>query len=363
MFNAIKTNPLDFVKMLLAVDNDNSYFTSHYYQYMHHWTRPYSSDLFSDSHIIIRFNAFVRLFSFGFFQVHNVFINFISLLGLTFMYKAFKPFLQTKEKALFYVVFLIPSVLFWGSGLLKESIIFFALGLIMFNLFNITKQFKITYLILIIFAGTLLIYTKFYLLIALFIPILGYLINYFLKFKKASYGYLVSSLVFFVLIKVAPLINENLDFVFQIANKQQTFSRFIEAVPTNSGFLLPHLSDGISIITNVPNALLNTLIRPYLWECNSLFVCLSAFENAFIICCFFLAIYYRKKVNSLNKNIIIFNLIFVFCLFTLIGLTTPVFGAIVRYKIPGIILLFISLLIIIDIQKIKSKHSLLNKIL
>lgn len=363
MFDALKTNPIDYFKMLFGIDNDHSYFMVNYYQFMNHWTRPYSNDLISDSHIIIRFNAFVRLFSFGYFQVHNIFINFVSLVGLTAMFKAFKPFLLNKEKILFYVVFLTPSVLFWGSGLLKESIIFFALGLLLFNLFKITTQFKIIPFLLIVFSVILIIYTKLYLLIALSIPILGYLINHFFKMSKSIYGYTISFVLFLITINIAPLINEQLDFVYQIANKQQTFSRFIAEVSTNSGFLIPELTDGFSILLSIPNAMLNTVIRPFLWECNSLFVWFSAFENIAIITSVIIAFYYRKKMSPIQKNIFFFNLIFVFCLFSLIGLTTPVFGAIIRYKIPGLILLLISLLLLVDLEKIKEKHPLFKKIL
>ena len=363
IFDALFTNPIDYFKMLFAVDNDSIYFTTNYYQHMDHWKRPYVSNLFSDTHVIIRFNAFTRLFSFGYFQVHNVFINFISIIGLTLIYKAFKSFLANKEKVLFYLIFLLPSVLFWGSGLLKESIIFFALGLLFFNLFKITHHFNLISLLLLLCAVILIIYTKFYLLIALSIPILGYLLNHYLQLKKISYGYLLSGILFFVSIAIAPLIHERLDFVFQIANKQQTFSRFVAIVPTNSGFIIPELTDGFSLLINIPNALLNTIIRPFLWECNSIFIWLSSLENLIIMGCIIIAFIFRKKINPLHQNILFFNLIFVFCLFSLIGLTTPVFGAIMRYKIPGLILLLISLLLLVDLEKIKTKHSFLNKIL
>ncbi|MBL4593855.1 MAG: hypothetical protein JKX68_08580 [Flavobacteriales bacterium] len=363
MFNALKSNPIDYFKMLLGIDYDHSYFTANYYQYMNHWTRPYSNNLISDSHIIIRFNAFVRLFSFGNLQVHNVFINFISLIGLTALFKAFKVVLQNKEKVLFYIVFLIPSVLFWGSGLLKESIIFFGLGLLIQNLFKIISDFKISYLLLIIVGFTLIIYTKLYIIIALLIPCLGYLINRFLQLKKPIYGYIIASILFVMAIYVAPLIDAQLDFISQIAKKQQTFSRFVAEVPTNSGILIPELTDGFSVLATIPNALLNTVIRPFLWECNSLFVWLSAFENLLIITFSIIAVFFRKRIRAAQKNILLFNLIFVFGLFSLIGLTTPVFGAIIRYKIPGLILLLISLLLLVDLEKIKTKHSFLNKIL
>jgi len=363
MFEAIKTNPFDYFKMLIGFDNDNTHFNNNYYQYMSNWVRPETNDLFTDTHIIIRFNAFVRLFSFGNIHVHNVFINFISVVGLTTIFKAFKPFLHKKEKVFFYLLALVPSILFWGSGLLKESIIFFALGLLFLNIFRLTKQFKLLHLGYILIAVLLIIYTKFYLLIALSIPVFGYLLNHYLSIKKPIIGYLISITLFIVTITIAPLVFEELDFIKQITVKQHAFSNHVATQGATSGFIIPELSDAFSLLINIPNALLNTLVRPFPWECNALFVGLSAFENIMVLVLMLIAIIFRKKMNSAQQNIFYFNLIFVFCLFTLIGLTTPVFGAIMRYKIPGLILLIVSLLLLLDIQKIKYKYPFLKKIL
>ena len=361
MFDALKSNPVDYFKMLLGLDS--TYCHEQYYTHMLHWTRPYGSDLVSDTHIIIRFNALVRLFSLGYFHVHNVFINFVSLLGLTFIYKAFKPFLPEKEKGLFYIVSLIPSLLFWGSGLLKESIILLALGFLFYALFRLLEQLKIGYFFMLIMAFVLLLFTKFYLLVTLAIPVLGLVLFRLVRFKKPIYSYIVSALVLLAVVNVLPYLDTRLDIVFQVANKQQTFSRFIAEMPAGSSFFIPELSDGLSIIKNIANALLNTFIRPYYWESNSLFVMISAIENTLVLLCVFFAIWYRTKQDSSAQNILYFNLSFVLCLFVLIGLTTPVFGAIMRYKIPGVLLLLIALLILIDIQKIKTNYPFLNRIL
>lgn len=363
MFDAIKTSPIDYFKMLFGFDNDNMHFNTNYYQYMENWVRPQTKDLFTDTHIIIRFNAFVRLFSFGYIHVHNVFINFISIIGLTALFKAFNPFLKKKEKVLFYSLTIIPSILFWGSGLLKESIILFALGLFFLNLFKLSKQFKIVYLVYILFAILLIVYTKFYLLVAFFVPVIGYLINQYFTIKKSIFGYAISFTLFIISIVISPFILKKIDLVNHIITKQHVFSEIVATEGATSGFLIPELTDGFSILKNIPNALVNTIIRPYLWECNALFVWLSAFENIAVLLLIIIAFVFRKKMNSVQKNIFYFNLSFVFCLFTLIGLTTPVFGAIMRYKIPGLILLLISVLLVVDIQKIKRKHPLLKKLL
>ena len=192
---------------------------------------------------------------------------------------------------------------------------------------------------------------------------LGYLINRYLNFKKPAFGYIISTSLFIIAVNVSSLIVPQLNFITQISNKQQAFSKYISSVPTNSGFLIPELTNGVSILLSIPNALLNTVIRPFLWECNSIFVYFSALENILILSCIVIAFVFRKKMNEIQKNIFYFNTIFVFVLFCIIGLTTPVFGAIMRYKIPGLILLLISLLLLVDLDKIKDKHPFLKKIL
>ncbi len=359
MFDALTNKPIDYLKMLFAIDNNSEYFNKNYYNSMSYWVRPYNADLFSDSHIIIRFNAFIRLFSFGHFQVHNIFMNFVSLIGLTLIYKSVKHILAGKEKALFFVLSFIPSLLFWGSGLLKEGIILFSLGLLMYSLYAKPRAINIIFLL---FSGLLLLYTKFYLLVALFIPVIGFGINKYMKIKPA-FSYLIASLLFFLIVTIMPSFNENWDIVFQISNKQQAFSRFITEIQTNSGFIIPELTDGVSIIKNIPNALLITIIRPYPWECSSFFVLLSFIENLMVIASIIITIIHRKTIADNAKSLFWFCFSFSLMLYILIGLTTPVFGAIIRYKIPTLIFIFILLLIVIDIDKLKAKYGLLNKVL
>ena len=361
LFDSLKNNPIDYLKMLFGIDNDNVYFATKYYNNMGHWIRPYGNEFFSDSHVIIRFNAFVRLFSFGFIQVHNIFINFITLIGLTAIYKAFKPYLRGKEKLFFYAIALIPSLLFWGSGLLKEGLILFGFGLLILHFFKIHKQFNFISLFIILVSSLIITYTKFYLLAALAIPLIGFSVNKFLSVKP-YFGYLISGALVLILSYVLPLTNSSWDIVNIIADKQQTFSRFIIEVETNSGFLIPELSNTSSIIKAIPNALNNTLIRPYPWECKSPFVWLSLIENLMILFIIAITVVFRKRNNN-DYSIIYFTLLFSLILLTLIGLTTPVFGAIIRYKIPAILFLLIGLTAILDLEKLKSKFTWLNKIL
>ena len=66
LFDALNEKPVDFLKMLFGIANDSPYFDAHYYTVMNHWYKEFESNLFNDAHTVIRFNAFVRLFSLGY---------------------------------------------------------------------------------------------------------------------------------------------------------------------------------------------------------------------------------------------------------------------------------------------------------
>src|SRR6188474_3501458 len=75
LFDTIYTRPKDFVRMLTGI-NDMAPELYPYYEKMNSWlnTNPF----FNDNRTIVRLNAFFRFFSMGYYNVHVVFINFIS---------------------------------------------------------------------------------------------------------------------------------------------------------------------------------------------------------------------------------------------------------------------------------------------
>lgn len=361
MFSALKTHPADYFKMLFGFQNDTPYFNTTYYDQMRFWYSEYPTNIFSDSHIIIRFNAFVQLFSFGHFQVHNVFINFISLLGLTAIYKTALHFYHDSKKLLFYCVFLIPSVLFWGSGLLKESIIFLGMGMVLYHAYILSQKMDWKSVFMCGIGLVLICFTKMYILAAFVPAFLGYTIHRHIIKKKAWVAYLFGfSLIFLacILLASAPLkVNP-----FQlIIAKQHDFIQLLNEVLGNSTFNTPLLESSADIFMQIPMALLNTFIRPFVWEINSPLMFMATAENLDLIFLMLFAIYYRKKLP--NVNVILFCLSFVVSLYLIIGLTVPNFGAIVRYKVPAIPFLLIAIVSLIDLKKIKTNYSFLNRML
>jgi hypothetical protein len=359
MFDALKTNPIHFFKMLSGIGNNTPEFLP-YYDKMNYWSRQIESSIYNDSHTIIRFNTFLRFFSLGHYHVHTVFICFFSLTGLTAIYKTFYPVLKDKKLELFVVIFLLPSVLFWGSGVLKEGLIFFTLGMF---IYFFGQLFKTKAIVICLLSGLLLALSKFYVWITIMPGLL------FLLWVNKSLG-AHKALKFITVFALLGFLGLNIDKYTSIQNPLVTLSQkqiefnklangtvsdaFNNTIPipgsvTKINTLEPTLT---SLITNSPTAFVNTLFRPFLWELNSPMMLLAGIENIIILLFIIICILFIKPLSQIPWEYVLFCLSFVIIQFLIIGSTTPIIGAIVRYKVPALPFLLIAFLLMLDKEKI-----------
>jgi hypothetical protein len=417
MFDALHTHPADYFRMLFGIGNDTPPFDT-YYVRMHNWARLYESNLYNDSHTIIRLNALLRLFSFGGYQVHSIFLCFFSLVGLVALYRSFEPFLPGRRKWLLIAIFLMPSVLFWGSGVLKEGLLFLGLGLLVFNWFRIFRIGpSILSVVLVIFSILLLLTTKFYVLVSI-TPGLIYMAwmlrsagrRTFLKFSivMVCYAGLGLGVKYFIpaydplqvlaikqhdftsLARGGALIRTDTAMVFLSLEQRQhdlleidhskTYTirqgtpfaywhdynssedtlfgkqdgpsavfRMETDLPRSGSFIpMPPLEPTISsFLRNTPQALVNSFLRPFPTEARGPLLFMPTLEIGGYLIFIFLCLFFRRK-NPSHTEYALFCLSFVFILFLITGLTTPVLGALVRYKVPGLPFLLISFLFILD---------------
>lgn len=369
LFDAMRKNPTDFIRMLFGIGNNTTRF-DHYYNEMHYWARKIDSSIYNDSHTIIRFNCLVRFFSFGYYNVHTVFICFFSLIGLTAIYKTFVSEMQDKKRELFFVVFLLPSVLFWGSGVLKEGLIFFALGLL---IYYTNKLFNRKALFICLVSGLLLALSKFYVWLAI-CPSLLFIIwanrnnsNVFLKFAITFSAISIIGLNIDNFTSIQnPLITlsqKQLEFnQLATGNLQDAYNKTIPIAGSiiKIAPLEPTLN---SFIKNSPQAFTNTLLRPYLWELRSPMMLMTGLENIFILLLIVICIVFIKPLKEIKWKYVLFCFSFVMIQFLIIGETTPVLGAIARYKVPTLPFLMITFLILLDKNKLLKRFPFLNKVL
>src|ERR1019366_2389770 len=341
-----------------------------YYDKMNFWSRQIESSIYNDSHTIIRFNTLVRFFSFGYYNVHTVFICFLSLIGLTAIYKTFYPLLQDKKQELFISVFLLPSVLFWGSGVLKEGLILFALGLFIYY-FN--QLFKFKAIIICLGVGLLLALSKFY----VWLSIMPGLI--FILWINKSKG-TKKILKFTTIICIMAIIGLNIDKFTSIQNplitlsqKQIEFNKLANGLVTdayNKPIAIPQSAIKInilkptlkSLVSNSPQALTNVLFRPFPWELKSPMMIFAGVENMAIILFIILCIIFIKPLSKIRWEYVLFCSSFVIIQFIIIGCTTPIIGAITRYKVPALPFLLITFLLLLDKDKLVKKFPFYLKI-
>jgi hypothetical protein len=369
LFDTLKTNPTHFFKMLFGIGNNAPEFQQ-YYEHMNYWARKIDSSIYNDSHTIIRFNTLVRFFSFGYYNVHTVFICFFSLIGLTAIYKTFITALQDKKIELLFVVFLLPSVLFWGSGVLKEGLIFFALGLL---IYYTNKLFSLKAILICLGVALLLAFSKFYVWLAIF-PSLLFMIW---MNRKSSKPFLK----FAIIIVAIETIGLNIESFTSIQNplvtlsqKQIEFNQLAignlqdanhKSIPIAGSIIKINTLEPtlFSVVKNSPQAFVNTFLRPYLWELKSPMMLMAGLENIFVILFIFLCFIFMKSFSSIRWEYVLFCISFVIIQFLIIGETTPVLGAIARYKVPALPFLMIALLFVIDKEKMLKKVPFLKKML
>lgn len=122
---------------------------------------------------------------------------------------------------------------------------------------------------------------------------------------------------------------------------------YIKTTPINNSFF--------QLIKNIPEALINSLLRPFPNDPGSFLKFIALFELWGIFIILFISIKLNRVLNSNEKRIITALIIFIISLSLVIGLTTPVLGAIFRYRFLNLLAFVIISAIIFNPKKLKVK--------
>jgi hypothetical protein len=346
LYESLYTRPIDFFKMLFGINCEGAYFDDLYYDKMNNWYRVYENSLYNDNRLIIRVNAALRLFSFGNYHVHSIILNFIAFIGSVGMARFFLYFVQTKWKV-YVAVFFIPSVIFWSSGILKESLLLFAMGLFCYFLYRLVITKNWVNLLFLLFPFLLLMLLKFYVFVAFIPAILGWYFSETTRLKWKAFPLVFGVLSIFAIILGAWDSSHN--FIHILVRKQHDFINMSIAFRVNSAIQMDYLDENIfSILKAVPFGIINSLTRPWPLEIkNALFVP-AMIENLVLLVLITIVFIQKVKNPIRSSNFILFCFLFTFFLYAIIGISTPILGALVRYKIPAMPFLLIGVLSLLN---------------
>ena len=322
---------------------------------MNNWDTSYKNSLMNESRLLIKLNAILNIIGFK-----NYFFNSITfiLMGFVGEFLIFKSLLLKFNfkypKILFWSMVLFPSIFLWSSGILKEPLIILSFGLILNSL---SRKRKTKWLSISTFTIALLIIfkVKFYVFICFFPALISYLISEKTKLKPPRLIF-----AFCIIIALALLIMGNMKSSYNplkiLSEKQNDFITLSELYDTGSAFKMSPIEPNIiSLIKAIPMGAINGFLRPFPKNINKLLQLLPLIENILLYLLFlylsYKIVFLKIELNKDVKNILWNSLFFISMLFVLTGISTPVIGALVRYKVPGLIFIIIVINLMYDQYK------------
>ncbi len=328
-------SPADFTYMVTGIGNDRDFIEK--YGSINAWDN--NDVVYNDNRTIIRINALIGLVSMKIYNVHVIFFTFMSMIGLIAIFKAIRLLTPQSPFLVLSIIFLIPGVVFWLSMASKESILMFAMGIMFYtcvSLLTVSKSFL--HILGMFLSGFLFVHIKAYFLVLITPALIAFSWTIATGNRYAPLKYMLVYLVFGGLFFGAKYITDGFDPVQLVFMKRYNFEAFAQAFPMDMSSYIEvpsFTSDWHSVIAAFPDAISSVLLRPYLWESDSLLITFAAIENVLILLSLAIGLIYFNRESAIkNSNLIMFCLFFVLSVFVLIGLTTPVMGAIVRYKAP-----------------------------
>lgn len=305
-------------------------------------------------------NAFIKILSiFNIFSLGNYFINvvfysFFTLFGPIAIYRVMKDAFPGKKIAVLFATFLVPSFLYWTSGIHKEGLIFTGISMIIYCIYFGIKEKKFGFKrIVCLVTGLLLLLTLRNFIIVLIIPAI---VAWLLSSRWPKYGLAIFSslyLVFLVLFFTVRFINPRFDFPQAVVNKQQEFIKLSGGSSIPIRQLKP---DAISFLINTPQAITLSAIRPYPSDVKHILSLAAAMEVIALLLMFVLFLIWPKNGVS-SKNLLYFCCFFSMSVLLAIGFSVNNLGAIVRYRSIILPLLVIPMAALIDWRRLANIFS------
>lgn len=403
--NVFHQSPIDYFKFLFGLENDPA-FINKYLESTTHWNAG-NQVLPNDSRNVIRVNSLLLFISNGQVVIHFLIFSLASFLGGLDLYQFIKKHSKLPKGLLLFLMTLTPSIAFWSSSIIKEPLMILGLCLALRATFDqISFKRKLWRFII---GGILLLSFKPYVFACLFVSLIFFwfiskvtksqILNLFLYmaigFGTLFFTGLMDKAVYLISKQQEDFINvrdgglylfeddEHYFYVYynnrnhfdikgnmavlkepvgafhmridnnfdrrpvKLTNVGKSYRIGVRMEKAGSGIpITPIKNSGVTMLKMIPEVLFNTFIQPVPKK-NSSWLQYPAFiENIIILFGLFLAvIIYPRKLSHKEARIFFSLTIFSLMIYLIVGWTTPVVGAIVRYIIPGLygIVLIISL--------------------
>lgn len=306
---------------------------------------PHNFQIFSNSFFLVKVLSLLNFATGGDYYLNGLYLSFFSFTGSWRLVRALAVVYPASRLAAVFAFLFFPSVVFWSSGVLKESVLIGAQGWLISAVLFMTHRpprrawFEVP---LVLLSAYLLWRVKFF-VGAVLIPVLGgYVVGQLLarQVRQFQPGK-VRALLFGIVLVLAGLLALQSHLFFRAGS-----SFFLEQVVSNYESILQNTSPGRpviqhaglepapeSLLLHAPRALGSALYRPFFWETTEPAYVLAAVENLFLLVLTGFALLGLLERKSLRLDLFFLGLLlYIVVLGMMMGLTTPNFGTLNRYR-------------------------------
>lgn len=301
------------------------------------------------SFFIIRIATVFDLITFSSYSATAVLFSVVGFTGGWMLFSMFYKRYPGMHLWLALSCLFVPSVVFWGSGILKDTITLAFLNMAAWSFDRLFIQNRISILVgaLLVLSCFIIFSIKVYILMSFFAAAVVWLfLKYFVKIRSAvlrilSVPFLMASILGMVYFGLEEVVKDDprysIDKLSETIRTTAYDIRYWSGKDAGSGYSLGELDGSVgSIVRLAPAAVNVSLFRPYPWEVRNPFMLLSSIESLITLFITLFVIYKLRTslFHYLGKPEIIFCLTFSILFAFGVGVSTYNFGTLARYKIP-----------------------------
>ena len=326
--------------------------------------------------VIAQIVGVFSFFSFGSYIVMNLFFSMIAFSGLWKLFMLFYEQYPHLHKQLAIATLFLPSMVFWSSGILKDSICIGMIGWLAYSIYHLLYKIKqpVKNIFIVLFSSFTLLMIKPYILYSLTpFLILSILLLYIRNIKSIFLKIIIGIFILFGFTAAVYVLSDKLkvqmgEFALEslterVQSQQQTFINISDQAESSFSLGVDYDGSLSGMVKMAPAAIVATLFRPFIWESRKISTLLSSLEGLGIL---ILTIYVFFKVgpfkfisSTIRDPMIVFCFFFSLVFAVFVGATTLNFGTLVRYKIPCLPFYVIALFLILDrhLQQVAAKKA------
>lgn len=269
----------------------------------------------------------------------SLYYSFIAFCASWILVKTLQRHIPTVTWAAVVAFLFLPSVVFWTSGLLKESLAVASLYYLTAIFVRVWFDDRIHWLYYLVAVPALwLLWSLKYYYFAVFVPvILTTLLHKYVIGKKLRSP--LTQVLAWAALMILPallitLLHPNLDYdrvmnvivmnnaAYEQLSSPGDFVRFDNLRP-----------EALSLLKNAPWALFSGLFRPLFWEASTILQFVAGVENTFILFLFLASLLHLTRYRSSPHRLLVFALlVYVVLVCIFITLSAPNFGTLSRYR-------------------------------